>query len=109
MKFIGKTWKDEKTSLYVIELPIVEVATQGKNPTNALDMMRECIELHDPDLKFECIWTAKKSGEFALVTDDTKRMAAFILKRQREVNGLSQKDIAAALGYSSHNSIAGCG
>ena len=103
MKVWGEIYKDKKTGLFVIKLPIVEAITQDDTVEGAVEAIREVIELYDENLTFSLTLHDNKS--FYLTTDDTKSFLALVIKKQREAQGISLSSVAEKLGYSSRNSV----
>lgn len=104
MKIEGKVFKD--SNFWLIEMPILDIMTQGKTKKEALEMAKGSIEDLIDNFDFK-IYLDSTSGEnFVLSSNDTDSLASLILRRQREKNGLSIADVVDKLGFSSRNSYA---
>ena len=106
----GKVWR--KKNWYVVEIPALDLMTQGKNKDDALYMINDALSLHleelgvkgfDPD---GSCWVDKDHGNFSVAVPWSKKVVGFMMQRLRDRTNLSQRDLAKKLGYSSHNSIA---
>ena len=107
MELGGKVWKDGKW--WVVEIPCINVSTQGKTRKDALAMIKDAVlELmayYFPklDKKFKVTVHDYKENGFGLTSNDSKLLLAFSLIRQREESGLTIRDVAARLPSSSPN------
>jgi predicted RNase H-like HicB family nuclease/DNA-binding XRE family transcriptional regulator len=98
--------KMEKAGKYwAIEVPLLYVFTQGRTKKEAFEMLKDAIEsLAEEQDFFEVI---PGSGErFEICSKDAARFTAFILKRQRQKQGLSLSDMSKRLGRKSRNTYA---
>ncbi|HEY4831382.1 MAG TPA: type II toxin-antitoxin system HicB family antitoxin [Waddliaceae bacterium] len=110
MELEGKVWKDGK--FWLVEVPSLNVMTQGKTRKEALFMIedaitglincyfkeeaREMLEIHINDYK----------DVIGLTSTNTRFLMAFSLKRQREISGSTIQEVAERLGSKSPNSYA---
>jgi len=110
MELEGKVWKDGR--LWIVEIPCLNVSTQGKTRKNALFMIQDAVfELMNSyfgglDKKFKISINDYKKDAFGLTSNDNKLLLSFLLIRQREENGLSIRDVAKRLESKSPNSYA---
>ena len=44
MRLEGNIWKDRKTKYWVIEIPLLDISTQGRSRKNALTMMEDAVQ-----------------------------------------------------------------
>lgn len=97
----GRIFKEGK--FWLIEVPVLDVMTQGRTKNEAYDMLRDAIEMlvDKKGFKIRIIHTSKDS--FIVGSNDDKVFIAFILKRQRVVHGLSLADMARRLHKKSRN------
>ncbi len=104
MRFYGKVYKDK--NFWLAEVPIFEAMTQGRTRKEALAMIGDWFEtmLNMPDFSVT-IYPGKK-GEFEVGSEDVRAMIGLLLKRQREVSGLSLAEAAERLGARSRNAFA---
>lgn len=108
MELEGKIWKDGK--FWLIEVPFLDIMTQGKTEKDALKMIKDAIlELvasYFPAKlvkKFDVSVTKYKDGVIGISTNDNKLLAAFSLIRQREISGLTVREASEKLGSKSPN------
>jgi predicted RNase H-like HicB family nuclease/DNA-binding XRE family transcriptional regulator len=106
---IGRIAK-EKGSLWSAEVSSIGAFTQGTSRKDAASMLAEVIELmvESPGFKVTVTELDDSNGEITVLVDATEpsRLAAQVLKYQREVHGLSLADVAKLLGSSSRNAYA---
>jgi predicted RNase H-like HicB family nuclease/DNA-binding XRE family transcriptional regulator len=97
MKKAGKYW--------AIEVPLLHVYTQGRTKKEAFEMLKDAIESLAEEQNFFKVIPG--SGEhFEICSKDAARFTAFILKRQRQKQGLSLSDMSKRLGRKSRNTYA---
>ncbi len=102
--FNGKTWK--KGKLWLIEIPALDIVTQGKSKKNALFMVKDAIEELVDEKHFQIKITPSGDNEFIIWANDTAPLVALMLKRQRLKNGLSLSDMQKRLHTKSRNAYA---
>lgn len=111
MELEGKIWKEGKW--WVVEVPCLNVSTQGKTQKNAFSMIQDAVfELIKSYFKEE-LWKEfrisihdYRKGNFGLTSNDNKLLLSFLLIRQREESGLSIRDVAKRLSSKNPNSYA---
>lgn len=110
MELEGKVWKDGK--FWVIEVPSLNISTQGKTRKNALLMIKDAVfELmksyfHDLEKNFEIIVHDYKGNSFGLTANNTKKLLSFLLIRQREESGLTIREVSKRLKSKNPNAYA---
>lgn len=110
MELEGKVWRDGR--LWVIEVPCLNVSTQGKTKKKAFLMIKDAVfELlksyfGEIDEDFKISINNYKGDEFGLTSNDNKLLLSFLLIRQREESGLSIRDVAQKLDSKNPNSYA---
>ncbi len=104
MQFAGQIYKDG--SWWLVEVPILDVMTQGKTRTEAGAMLKDAIESLVNKDRFAIRVIDRGSNDIAVETDDVATLFALALKRQREAHGLSLAQVAQALGQSSKTAYA---
>ncbi len=110
MELEGKIWKRGK--FWLIEVPAVEVMTQGYSREEALNMIKDAIEglvdCYFPDevKDFQVIIQDYKKGIIGVSTSNNSLMLAFSLKRQRELSKSTVREVSERLGSNSPNSYA---
>jgi predicted RNase H-like HicB family nuclease len=104
MRFRGTIKKDGK--FWLVEVPQLDVMTQGQTRAEALEMIADAIEslVNEPEFKVDVY--AKRGEELEVGSTDTARLMAFFLKRRRQASGLTLKETAKRLGIKSHNAYA---
>jgi len=104
MRFIGRVFKTGR--YWAIEVPILDVYTQGCTKKEAYQMIADAIEtLVDRD-GFTVNVYPGKGAYFEVGADDQAAFSAFLLRRQRIKKGLTLKEVARRLGARSHNTYA---
>lgn len=114
MFFSGHLWKEGKD--WVISVPSLEITTQGRSKRDALRMMADAVECH-ADKKGFRVRTALlekaqgkqnrvKTAIFVLSCNDPSELVALFLRRQRQVNRLTIRQVAHRLGYASPSAYA---
>jgi hypothetical protein len=104
MRFAGRVFKVEK--YWAVEVPILEVVSQGRTKKDALRMITDAIEslVNRPGFKLEVF---PGSGEyFEVGSKDTATLTALLLRRARQRAGLSLSEVASRLGVASINAYA---
>jgi predicted RNase H-like HicB family nuclease len=111
MELEGKVWKDGK--YWLIEVPILDVMTQGKSKKDALEMIEDAvmglIESYfegKVGKDFSVTAMARGSDAFGLTANDTKLLMALSLIKQREKSQSTVREVAERLGSKSPNAYA---
>jgi len=104
MRFYGKVFKDK--NFWLAEVPIFEAMTQGRTKKEALAMICDWFETMINKPGFSVTIYPGKKGEFEAGSEDVRAMIGLLLKRQREVSGLSLAEAAERLGAKSRNAFA---
>lgn len=110
MELEGKIWKSGK--FWLVEVPAVEVMTQGHSREEALKMIADAIEglvdcyFPDESKEFRVTVQEYKRGIIGVSTSNNSLMLAFSLKRQREASKSTVREVSARLGSNSPNAYA---
>lgn len=110
MEFEGKLWKSGK--FWLIEVPAVDVMTQGHTREEALKMIKDAIEglidcyFPNEAQDFKVFVQDYKKGIIGITTSNDSLMQAFSLRRQRETSKSSIREVAERLGSNSPNAYA---
>ncbi len=111
MELAGKIWKNRQH--WLVEVPSLDVMTQGKTKQEALLMMRDAVwELIHAYFKtqmkkdFDVMINDYKKGMIGISATDNKLLLALSLRRQREQSGLTVREVAKSLGSKSPNAYA---
>jgi hypothetical protein len=105
MMLIGRVSKPTRT-WWAAEVPVAGVYTQGRSRKHAAAMLADAFEslINRPGFKVTVI---DEGAEQVFITaNEPAALAAYVLKYQREVHGLSLAQVAKALGASSRNAYA---
>jgi hypothetical protein len=94
----GKWW--------AIEVPLLNVSTQGQTKEEAYEMIADAIEML-VNVRGFLVKVVRRSGSnFEITSTDPAQLIALLLKRQRQAQRLSLKDVADRLGMRSRNAYA---
>src|ERR1700733_14392681 len=111
MELEGKVWKSKK--FWLVEVPFLDVMTQGESKEEALVMIRDAIielihSYYKSGIKkdFDVAVNDYKKGVIGITTNDNKILLAFSLRRQREKSGSTIREAAERLGKNSPNAYA---
>ena len=104
MYLIGSVFKSE--SFWVIEIPALNVVTQGHTKKDAYFMIRDAVEMLINKKGFKTETVPLNKSEFLFGSNDSGALIAFLLKQQRHKHGLSLSDMAERLGVASKNAYA---
>ena len=104
MRFAGGVFKVGK--LWAIEIPILDIATQGRTKKEAYEMIADAVESLVNKKGFEARVFGKKGSAFEIGASDQGALSALLLRRLRQKAGLSLQEVAARLGSKSTNSYA---
>lgn len=110
MMLIGRIAKEEGP-FWSVEVEAIGAFTQGTSRKDALVMLEDLVEtmINRPGFK-ATVTEIGPAGENAFTVfvdaNEPARLAALVLKYQREVHGLSLADVAKLLGSSSRNAYA---
>lgn len=103
VKFEGRVFKSGK--IWSVEVPTLDVVTQGKSKKNAYFMIKDAVELLVDHTGFEVEVTPLSGDKFLLRagrSEDDKYLVALLLKQQRAKYGLSLSQVAEKLGITKH-------
>lgn len=110
MELEGKIWKRGK--FWLVEVPAVEVMTQGYSQAEAKKMIADAIEglvtcyFPDESEGFQVSVHEYKKGIIGVSTSNNSLMLAFSLRRQREASKSTVREVSERLGASSPNAYA---
>jgi len=100
----GRSWKDGKH--WLIEVPALDVMTQGTSLRDAHKMIKDAIGLLVNKRGFKLTIHPFDREVFYVESSDEGTLLALILKRQRAKHNLSLTDMARKLGTKSKNAYA---
>jgi hypothetical protein len=104
MKFVGRAFKAGR--FWAIEIPILNIVTQGKSLPDALAMIADAVEALVNRPGFAVNVFAGPGGDFEIGSSDEGALTALLLRRARACSGLSLDQVAARLGEKSVNGYA---
>jgi predicted RNase H-like HicB family nuclease len=104
MKLEGNYKKDGK--FWLSEIPFIQLMDQGKSKSDCLKMIKSAIEELINKPGFKCEVEDMGDGVFTLSSKDIGVLAGFVLRRLREANGLTVRDMAKRLHEKSHTTYA---
>lgn len=104
MRFEGRIWKDGKH--WLVEVPMLDVMTQGRTRKEALAMIVDSIEslAHQKGFRANVYRAGEETIEVG--SSDIAALIALLLRRQREAHGLSLAEVSKRLGQTSRNAYA---
>src|SRR5262249_43413357 len=106
MMLTGRIWKETKR-WWAAEAPIAGVYTQGRSRKDAAAMLADAFESLISRPGFRVTVTDEANSDHVLIeANEPSALAAYVLKYQREVHGLSLAQVAKTLGASSRNAYA---
>ncbi|MBM3305993.1 MAG: helix-turn-helix domain-containing protein [Candidatus Aminicenantes bacterium] len=104
MRFVGNVFKAGK--FWAIEIPILDIATQGRTKKEAYEMIADAVESLVDKKGFEVRVHGTKGRIFEIGASDQGALTALLLRRMRQRAGLSLEEVAERLGSKSPNSYA---
>ncbi len=104
MRFIGRVFKCGK--FWAIEVPILDVVTQGRTKIEAYEMIADAIESLVNRKGFKVRVFQGEGKEFEIGASDQTALTALLLRRERLKSGMSLAEVAERLGSKSPNSYA---
>ena len=104
MRFSGRIYKDGK--FWLAEIPILDLMTQGRTKKEAYQMVADMIETLVNREGFRATVYKGAKNTFEVGASEPKHMIGLLLKRKREISGLSLAQVATRLGMSSRNAYA---
>lgn len=104
MRLAGRVFKCG--SQWAIEVPILDVVTQGRSKRDALEMIADAIESLVSRKGFTIKVFSDAGEEFEIGATDEAALTALLLRRARARSGLSLAEVAARLGAKSINGYA---
>jgi len=104
VRFEGRVFKTD--NWWAIEVPLLGVFTQGRSKRDAYDAVKDAIEELANISSFKIDVFPGKGGYFEVGSRDEATLIAFLLKRQRQMRGLSLAEVSERLGLKSRNAYA---
>lgn len=111
MELEGKVWKSKNH--WLIEVPSLNVMTQGESKEEALEMVEDAIMEYlryyfKSEIEEGLTVTVKdyKKGVIGIIASNNKLLLALSLRRQREKSGSTIREVSERMGSSSPNAYA---
>ena len=106
MRFEGRVWKDRGSKYWLVEVPLLDVMTQGASKNAAYSMIADAIEALVNQKGFKVDVRPLGNESFTVGSSPGSAMVALMLKRQREAHRLTLAEVARSLGQKSPNAYA---
>ncbi len=113
MEFEGKIWKSRTSKYWLVEVPSLDVMTQGTSQKNAMHMILDAISdlltgyfPNESIDDLELVVIDYKKGKIGISALDSRLLLALSLRRQRIKSGATVREVAQRLGSKSPNSYA---
>lgn len=111
MELEGKVWKSKNH--WLIEVPSLNVMTQGESKEEALEMVEDAIMEYlryyfesEVDDNFTVTVKDYKKGVIGIMASNNKLLLALSLRRQREKSGSTIREVSERMGSNSPNAYA---
>jgi len=104
MRFEGRIKK--RGRFWLVEIPAFAAATQGRTKREALGMAEDLIETMADADGFEVSAFPLRGELFEIESNSVGTLIALLLRRQRELHGLTLREAADRLGQRSRNAYA---
>ena len=106
MRFEGRVSKDKGSKYWLVEVPLLDVMTQGTSKNDAYFMIADAIEGLVNQKGFKVDVRPLDRESFTVGASQESVMIALMLKRQREAHRLTLVEVARRLGQKSPNAYA---
>jgi predicted RNase H-like HicB family nuclease len=106
MRFEGRVWKDKGSKYWLIEVPLLDIMTQGTSKSDAYCMIADAIESLVNRKGFKTDVRPLNKELFTVGANPESVIVALMLKRQRESHHLTLLEVARRLGQKSPNAYA---
>ncbi len=106
MRFEGRVWRDKGSRYWLVEVPLLDVMTQGTSRRNACLMIAEAIECLMNKRGFKVDVRPVDGESISVGANREGMMVALMLRRQREAHRLTLAEVTRRLGQKSPNAYA---
>ena len=106
MRFEGRVWRDKGSRYWLVEVPLLDVMTQGTSRQNACLMIAEAIECLMNKRGFKVDVRPVDGESISVGANREGMMVALMLRRQREAHRLTLAEVTRRLGQKSPNAYA---
>ena len=103
MMIEGRVWKEGQ--FWLAEIQLLDYLTQGKTKKEAFAMAKDIVETGVDKAGFEVTLVKGQDNLFCLTSNDTNALLAHMLRRQRQKQGLSVRDVSLRLQSESPNAF----
>ena len=110
MEFEGRIWKSRKDKYWLVEVPSLDVMTQGTSQEDVMfmivDAIKELLIGYFPKESIDnldIVVIDNKKGRIGISANDSKLLLALSLRRQRTKSGATIREVAERLGSKSTN------
>ena len=93
MMLEGKVTRTIDRKFWEVEVRPLEIYTQGKTKKDALALIKDAIEVLVDKKDFKVEVVAEAGENFKIRANDTRTLIALLLERQRQVHGLSVREV----------------
>lgn len=104
MRFEGTITRDGK--FWLAEIPALDALTQGRTKSEAIEMVKDLVEVMAESRGFEVTLHPTGRRTFEIGANRVGLLLALLLRRQRERHGLTLAEAARRLGQTSPNAYA---
>ena len=104
MRLEGRFFKDGRW--WLAEIPMLDAMTQGRTRREVIDMVADLVRSlsGSDDLEVTVHWD--RSGRLEIESSEPGRLVALLLRRRRQMAGLTLEEVATRLGQTSPNAYA---
>jgi predicted RNase H-like HicB family nuclease len=106
MRLEGRVWNDVGSRFWLVEVPLLNVMTQGTSKTDAYRMIADAIECLANQQGFQIDVRPLGGDTLSIGATDETVLIALMLKRLRESHSLTLQEVATRLGQKSPNAYA---
>src|SRR5262245_33910667 len=90
MRLHGRIWKSRDSKWWLVELPDLDLVTQGRSPKDAAAMRADAVESLVNSGRFHVDVRVGKGGTCSVGSNDDVRLAALTLRRLRARNATTR-------------------
>lgn len=101
----GKVWKSTTSIFWLAEIPLLDLVTQAEAKDKLAEMVKDALETVINDSTF-FVTVNLLQNQLLIEANDSKKLMALILKKQRNKRGLTQEEVAKNLNSKSVNDYA---
>ena len=106
MRLLGKIWKSKTSCFWLIEVRDLDLLTQGETKKDAYELMKAAIEELVDEKNFKVEIHPEDASNFTVAANASGPFLALLLRRQREAQGLTVREVSRRLGSESPNAYA---